>query len=201
MQILKIIITIIGALLFLFVFWRRLKEDYTQGQIFSTGFYMILLLSLGYFIAKFILPAWWFWFVLLGLSGGLIVGVLRFQLRIFEVIEAATLGSITWLWVMAVYNFITNAHLESLLIATGLLLLFSLFFYFDSHYKSFVWYRSGRVGFSGLMILGIFFLVRAGIAAYFPTMISFVGKSDIIVSAVFSFVAFLGVFSLARLGL
>ena len=65
-MILNIIFSLTGIYVFLFLFWRKLKEDYSQNQIFTVGFYSIIgfaalnLLSQGY------APKWIFWLSSLG---------------------------------------------------------------------------------------------------------------------------------------
>ena len=72
------------------------------------------------------------------------------------------------------------------------------FFYLDSRYKRFVWYKSGKAGFAGVMTLGVYFLARGAIAMAFPFMISFVGKYDAILSGSFALVCFLLIYILSR---
>ena len=194
----NIIITLAGILIFLFLFWRRLKEDYPSEIVFTTSVFMLLGTSLGLLLSKKFIPAFWFWGAFSGASLGLLIGVLRYKLRIFEVMEAGTLGLLPWLGIAFLGDSIINSSLPSFLAFFAITCLVTLFAFLDSHYKNFAWYRSGRVGFSGLTTLALFFLLRAGFAPFFPFVISFTGRQDAILSAVVAFAFFLLTFNLAR---
>ncbi|KKT33345.1 MAG: hypothetical protein UW21_C0012G0005 [Candidatus Woesebacteria bacterium GW2011_GWB1_44_11b] len=54
------------------------------------------------------------------------------------------------------------------------------------------------MGFSGLLVAGLFFLIRAGVATAFPTVLSFVGGVEGTVSGIVAFAFFLGLYNLSR---
>lgn len=195
-----ILFLVVGILVFLFLFWKRLREDYASEFIFSTGFLTILAMFAILYIGNRFYQEWWFWFSLLGVTIGLSAGVLLFKLRIFEVVEAATMGLLPWFALTFMADSIRFSSLLSLGGTLVALSFFVLLLFFNAHYKSFSWYRSGRVGFSGLTTLGLFFLMRASVAITFPHVLSFVGKADSLVSAVFAFICFLGVYNLSKEG-
>jgi hypothetical protein len=91
-----------------------------------------------------------------------------------------------------------NLSAISLLAAVATLILIVTFYFFETKYKNFSWYKSGKVGFSGLAVLGIFFLVRALVALSFSFVLSFAGKFESVFSGITAFLFFLGVFNLAR---
>ena len=188
---------IFGFLIFLFLLWRKLKEDYISSQIFTTAFYVLAGVTFGYFISKRFFPAWWFWESLVSGFVGLIIGVARFKLRFFEVFEASAIGFIFWI---ATIYFVDAIKLGSISSFVGFLILsvlILLFYYFQSHYRDFAWYKSGKIGFASLSCLGIFFTLRALFATLFPFVLSFVGRWEIAVSAISAFVCFLVVFNLS----
>lgn len=195
---LSIFFNIFGVLVFLFVFWKRLKEDYASKMIFTSSFYMLVGLFAGKLVSFYFFPLWWFWSGFLGVSLGFVLGVLRFKLRAFEAIDAAVPGLLLWFSFLFLGNAISFSSLSSLIASAFLVVLTVLYFVLDGHYKSFAWYKSGRIGFSGLTVLGVFFLARAVVAATFHNVLSFVGTLDIIISAVAAFASFLTVFNLAR---
>ena len=126
------------------------------------------------------------------------LAIFRFKLRIFEVVESGVLGSLSLLSLVYLYALLENGDI---LAGSGILIciaLIILFIYFDKHYKYFTWYKSGRIGFSGLTILGLFFLIRAAVALFFSDMISFVSGYEAVLSGVLAFVSFLTVFNLAK---
>src|SRR3972149_7654494 len=108
----NIIITLAGILIFLFLFWRRLKEDYPSEIVFTTSVFMLLGTSLGLLLSKKFIPAFWFWGAFSGASLGLLIGVLRYKLRIFEVMYRGTLGFLPWLGIYFLADSIINYSLR-----------------------------------------------------------------------------------------
>ncbi len=197
-MIFKIIYTTFAVLIFLYVFWRRLKEDYTQNQIFTTAFYILLGLVFGNILADALLPIWLFWLSFLGASLGMFLGIYRFKLRVFEVVEATVIGGLVLLFANYIFDWLVTKQLFSGLGAVIIILLMTAFWFLNKHYKRFTWYKSGKVGFSGMTILGTFFLIRTIIAIVLPHMISFVGSMDALISGTLSFLAFITLYNLAR---
>lgn len=195
---LSVLLNTLGVLVFLFIFWRRLREDYVPGMIFTTSFYILTGVFAGILFSFYFISDWWFWLSILGFALGLGLGVLRFRLRFFETLDALVPGGFFWLSMHYLKDSISSSDLPSLIAFAVLFVLMVLFFILDGRYKRFSWYKSGRIGFAGLTMLGVFFLIRAVIAATFPHVLSFVGTTDIIVSSTFAFFAFLSVFNLAR---
>lgn len=194
----KIILTIIAVLTFLFVVWKKLKEDYVEAQIFSTGFFVLLGFLFGKLLADSFSPGFWFWLSFFGGLIGAILGIIRFNLRVYETLEALVLGCLTILTILFLYDFFLRMDLFSGLssiVTFGLIIFYQIL---DSHYKRFTWYKSGRVGFSGLTVVGVFFLIRVIVALSGIDVLSFVGKNDAILSGIFAFISFLSIFNLAR---
>ncbi|OGM21085.1 hypothetical protein A2714_02020 [Candidatus Woesebacteria bacterium RIFCSPHIGHO2_01_FULL_38_9] len=196
-MILRIIFTTFVVLIFLYVFWRRLKEDYTQNQIFTCGFYILLGLVIGSIIADAFAPLWFFWLSFSGAVAGMLLGVYRFKLRIFEVLEASVIGALVLLSATYTFDWITTKNIFSALGALAVVILMIFYALLNKHYKRFTWYKSGKVGFSGMMTLGIFFLIRTIIAILLPHMLSFVGSIDAVISGTLSFLAFITLYNLA----
>jgi len=197
-MILDIFLGLLTATLFLFVFWRRLKEDYAPDQVFSTGFYILLGISVGALLAVNFRPTWWFWSGLSGALLGLSIGVERFRLRLFEALEAAIYGGLILCAGLFLREWAGGFDVFVLWLHLGVLFLILVFEFLNLHYKKFTWYKSGRVGFSGLTVAGIFFILRAVVASYFPNTVSFIGKSDVILSGIFAFVSFISVYNLSK---
>ena len=197
-MILKVIFTAIASLFFLFFFWRKLREDYTNNQIFNTGFYILFGIFLFSVLADNFAPLWTFWLSLSGSLFGLFIGISRFRLRIFEAVEAWVLGLLGITMSFYVYNWVKSFSLVDFAPVVVLFLFIFLYFFMDSKYKQFTWYRSGRIGFTGLVTLGSFFLLRSLVALFYPNMLFFVGKSEPILSGIVSFTAFLILFNLSR---
>lgn len=198
MDLLNLLLNALGLLLFLFLFWKRLKDDYTSNQIFSTAFVILFALVVTSILAVNFFPSLVFWINAVGVSVGLTIGVLRYKLRVYESVEAVVISLLPWIGLRFLSDSITNSVLPSLIASLVILVLILLFFIFDKHYKRFSWYKSGRVGFAGLTVLGIFFLIRAIVAAAFGDVLSFWSVYDTLLSGVAAFIAFLTVFNLAQ---
>lgn len=194
----NLLVVIPGVILFLFIFWKKLKEDYLSDNIFFTAFYSLFGLLAGSILSIKLLPDWWFWQVVIFSFSGLLIGVLRFKLRIYEVIEAYLIAILPWFSLFFLTNSILNSNLYSFFGFSFLTLLIGLYYFLDTHYKNFSWYRSGRVGFSGLSILGVFLLARALLAPISNVVLSLAGKTDSMISGVLAFIVFLLIYNLAK---
>jgi len=195
-----VIFNLVGLLGFLFLFWRRLKEDYEQKEIFTFSFLIVFGALVGVVICFFLLerPLYWFWAAFLGMVIGFLIGDLKFKFRFFETLEALATGALFWLANTLVAQSVDEHSLASLIAALVVTLLLALFFFLDGRYRGFAWYRSGRVGFAGLVTVGTFFLIRGIASLVFPSMLSFIGQVDTFVSASLAFAFFLMLFYLAR---
>lgn len=193
----EIIFNLIAIFVFLFLFWKKLKEDYFPSLIFSTAFFMLIGVAVGLIISSLISAKVWFWLTFFGLSLGLLAGILRFRLRPYEVIEAATFSLLPWAMLLFFEDAVTTSSLSSFVAGVACAFLVVFYLYLDRHYKDFTWYSSGRVGFSGLTTLGTFFLLRALLAIFTPSMLSFV-RVETLVSGVMAIVSYFGVYRLAK---
>lgn len=187
-----------GFLVFTFLVWRRLKEDYSQEQIFGLGFLTVFGLALGYFLAKNLAPNFWLWGEIVGILLGFVLAIFKFRLRFYETFEAIILGFLAWFGLFWLVVFLKTPAITSFLATLLVLCLLVLFGLLEANYKDFSWYRSGRIGFSGLTVAAIFFLARAAIASFSPAFLSFAGKSEVFISGSVSFIIFLLVYNLAR---
>lgn len=197
-MILSIIFGLFTSVIFLFVFWRRLKEDYIQDQIFSTGFYILFGIILGIIVAVNFKPSWWFWSSLAGALLGLSLGVEKYKLRMFEALEASINGALILYASYFLFDFVRSLNILALYGHLGMLVLIGLYEFLNIHYKNFSWYASGRVGFSGLTVIGLFFILRAIVATFIPDTPSLIGNSDVILSGIFAFISFISVYNLSR---
>ena len=197
-MLLKFFIAVPAVIMFLFLFWRQLKDDYPHQTIFTSSFYVLLGITVFYFLSINYREEWWFWFSGAGALIGFLISVLRFDLKITETLDATLLAINTL--VIASYFYLGsiagNIHLY--FFALFHLALYILFWYLNENYKKFSWYRSGKIGFAGLATLGFYLIIRSLIALYFPDMISFVGREDAMISATLAFISFLGLYNLSK---
>lgn len=204
------VFSLLGVLPFLFFFWRKLRDDYSSAQIFGAGFYMIFFILLFAGISIFglsgIIPTTpvfsptglWFWGSVLGFVVGLTLAVIKLNVRFFETFEAASIGLLYWLGLVFIFDSIKSQSTSSLIsfgVTAGLI---GLFYFLNRRYKKFTWYRSGKIGFSGLATVGVFFLLRSILAFFFPFVLTFVGRVDALISGSVSFILFLLLYSLAE---
>ncbi|MEK7526352.1 MAG: hypothetical protein AAB546_02640 [Patescibacteria group bacterium] len=208
MSILTPIIVFFGALCFLYIFWNKLKEDYTSSIIFSVGFFSLIGMFIFYLLTRFLLLAKiefadinssgvLFWLTFVGGMAGYTVGLFKYKLRFFESLEAMGVAMLYLILAVFVADTFVGMSLISLAGSTTIALLLILFYFLESRYRDFTWYRSGRVGFSGLTTVGLFFLIRALVAFPFPFVLSFLGRAEILVSALVTFLLFFAVYNLA----
>lgn len=198
-MILNIGIAVIGAFIYLFTIWRRLKDDYVVSHLFTTGFSSLFGMSLGIIAAAYLRLNLWFWIGFFGLILGLIISSLRFHLRFYEVFETAVIGILPLYLIFMLKELIFGFGVGKLMVVlvTGLIIV--LFKLLDTNYRSFSWYPSGKPGFAGLTILGLFAVVKSLVAIYFPDMVSFSGKIDVYISCVILVFCLGSLLSLSRL--
>lgn len=194
---------------FLFIFWKRLKEDYSSKLIFDSGFIFIgsfIVFSVIFFLSSKLAPdnnlfrpsQMWFWGGVLGILIALRIITSKLKLKTVETFEAAIVGSVFWMLVFYFVNFIQTSSAQSGILAAvcgGLLI---LFYVLNNNYKKFNWYKSGKVGFSGLMVSGLFFLFRVFFAYFAPYSFSVIGRVDVLLSAVSAFLLFFSLYNLSE---
>lgn len=196
--ILAITLNLVGLILFLFTLFRRMKEDYANDIIFTTSFYILLGIGAGNLVSRFNLSTWWFWLESLGISLGLTVAIIRYKLRFFEVFESSFVSLLPWFSLVFLADSVINSSLASFLAFVATLGILTLFYYLEASYKNFVWYSSGKAGFSGMTTFATFFLLRGLLAYFFPFVLSFVGRFDSLISGIIALIAFYEVYNLSR---
>lgn len=198
-NVLTVISFAVSLLAFLFFFWRRLRDDFDSSTIFRSGLLMLAGFSIGSTISGMFLPelipsskifsstGMWFWGALVGLGLGFVVSQRIFKLPLYETLEAAIVGF------LFASPFITKEWVYTLISL-------ALYYFIRDRYKSFSWYKSGKVGFAGLSTLGIFFLVRSLLALFGSTMIVFtgIGKVEVVICAALAFLCFFAVYNLSE---
>jgi hypothetical protein len=153
---------------------------------------------LTYFLSINLFPSWWFWCTYLGFFLGLIIGLLRFKLKFYETFEAAFLGFLICFSLYLLADSVRNLNIVSFAGFVISVILIGIFQYVDMHYRNYSWYKSGKVGFTGLILSAIFFLARIIAYLYFPNTLSFVHNFEIYLSAVSSFIFITLTYNLSR---
>lgn len=181
-MLLSILLGITGVLLFLYVFWKRLRDDYSSDIIFQVSTTVLLGNALGLVVAKIFLPSYFFWLSMLGILIGFLLMFFKFKLRLFETLEAIILAGLPMISLMFFKDSVTNSSLYSFLGFVGTLVLIFISYWLDLNYKSFNWYKSGRIGFAGLLSGAVFFMIRSIVAGFGISVVSFTGTIDIVLS-------------------
>lgn len=194
-----VIANFLGISVFLFFLWKRLKEDYHYDKIFNLGSVTLTGLFIGLLISKYFLPAYWFWIGTAFMLVGFGVARYRLKIRFFESFEAIIIGLMPWLSVVYVIDAINNSSLSSFLAFWISAICIFVFFFLDSQYRGFSWYKSGRVGFAGVLMAGIFFALRLLVSVFFKDVISLVNDIEVYLSATVAFGFFLLLYNLSRI--
>ena len=197
-MIMNYLVNLVGILLFLFLFWKKLKEDYSSNIVFSFSSFVLSGVLLGYLTSRYFFPHWFFWLEAFGAFLGFAIGIIKYNTRFFETYEALFISFLPWITLFYLAELIKK---PSLAVAVITLLNFGLILFFDfvsTRYKNFSWYKSGRIGLAGLLTSGVFFLTRAAIATLLPSVVSFLGLSEIVLSGVCAFTVFLLIYNLSR---
>jgi hypothetical protein len=184
-----LIANVLGIFLFLLLIWKRLKDDYHYEKIFNLCAFVLSGFLLGLVISKSFLPTFWFWIIVSGIVLGFGIGINRLKIKFFESFEGLIIGILPWTGLFFLSDAIINASLSSFLLFWFTLICVFLFYFLDSHYRRFTWYKSGRVGFAGVLTLAVFFVIRA---------IFFVSTYESYVSGTVAFLLFLLLFNLSR---
>ena len=192
-------VSIFGILIFLFIFWERLREDYAGEIIFQSGTYITVGIGLGWAFATKFFPDWFFWTSLLGGAAGLMLAIIRFGMKFYETLEAFSISLLPWLGLIFLSDSVIRSSLSSFLAFIAILIMVFISYWLDLHYKGFTWYKSGRIGFAGLAVAALIFTIRSFLAISRVTMLSFVGKYEAIVSGGLAFICFLLLFDLGRI--
>lgn len=201
----SILLYFICIFLYLFFYWKRLKEDYTSNIIFSSGFFILFLFAIPLFLVAFFANiAIAFWSAIIGFLIAVLYVRRSYHLRFFELLEASGMGMLIFFFAYCIHAVLGSGNQIAAIMAGLIPVVFLFYFYTNRNYKKFNWYKSGRVGFSGLASLGLYFLLRCVIVVVSPpavvslsTSIVF-GKPDAIISALLSLSLFFCLYQLSR---
>lgn len=193
-----IIANILGIFILFYFLWNKLKDDYQYEKIFNLAFIVLFGLILGFLISKYFLKDYWFWTCLLGILLGFSIGLKKQKMKFFESFEGLVIGSISWISLLFLTDSINNSSLSSFIAFWMTLVCVFIFFFAASHYRSFTWYKSGRVGFSGVTTALVFFIFRTIASLFFKNVISLSGKFEIYLSSSVALILFLILYSLSK---
>lgn len=128
-----------------FSFWRRLKEDLPQEEI-----YKLILLSVSVSLGLFFLGGnigLGVFFAYIGLVLTVVVFMRNIKRNFWEGLDASSLTICFFLFFGGGGVFLSTANLFSLIYSGLGLLGLLLFWRLKKNYRSFLWYKSGKTGF------------------------------------------------------
>jgi len=179
----SILSTFAGAVIFLFIFWKRLKEDYASEIVFSVSFYIFIGIFIGWLVSSNFLREWFLWVNFVGAIVGLYFGILRFRIKFFESFESLIIAGLPWLSFIFLADSVGRSSLSSF-IAFLSILIFILFFI--TWTVIFVnlrgMCRKSRV--CGLATLALILLARVVSSLMKVSVLSIVPKYDFVASGV-----------------
>jgi len=200
MLIASVLINPLGILIFLFIFWKRLREDYSSEIIFKTAFDILAGILIGFLFSLKFNQIGFFWPVFIGSCLGLGLALFGLKIKFYETFEAFIISTFPWMGFIFLLDSIKHSSLSSFLAFIAILIFVFISYYLDTHYKNFTWYKSGKIGFAGIVTLSIFFIARSALAIFGIHMISFVSlRIEAVVSAAAAFICFILLFNLARI--
>jgi hypothetical protein len=165
---------LVGVLVFLFIFWKRLKDDFSSDIVFKVASYVLVGIFVGYSISLWLIKPYFLWFGFLAGIIGLLIAVYLTKVKFYETFESVVVASLPWIGFIFLLNSTQASSLSSFLGFLGILILVFISYFLDTHYKTFSWYKSGRIGFTGVAILFLIFLIRLSLAILKIGMLSFV---------------------------
>lgn len=169
----NLLVNILGVLIFLFLYWKKLKEDHVPEIIFSSAYIILGAIFASYLFTLKFLPNWLFWIQILAISLAFGISVKKFRMRLFETLDALIISLLPWFSLVFLKDSVINSSLISFIGFVAVLFLIFIYYFLDSRYKRFTWYKSGKIGFSGLGTLTILFLARATTSLILPSVLTF----------------------------
>jgi hypothetical protein len=187
-------------LVFLFIFWKRLREDYSSEIIFKTAFDVLIAVLLGYLFSLKFTQIGFFWPAVLGILIGLAFAMFRLKIRFYETFEALIISFFPWMSFIFLLDSVTHSSLSSFFAFIAILVFVFISYFLDANYKNFTWYKSGKIGFAGIATAALFFIVRSSLAIFGIIMVSFVSlRFEAVISGAAAFICFILLYNLAKI--
>jgi len=182
----------------LFILWKKLRDDYIGSQIFGLGFGIYFFLIAGLLLFHYFKILYFEWIVIAAPLGVVFYYVYRVKMRLNELVNALApslyMGSIYYYLMIVILK---NNYFSLFGIVLSVLFII-IYFLLEKNYKKFQWYKSGKVGFSGLFVAGAYFFVNSALAVLVPDMVFFSGKINAIISLLLGLTAVLALVRLSK---
>lgn len=177
-----IIANLLGILTLLYLFWKILKADYHHEKIFNLAFLIIISIFFVSAINFYFPNNFWLWSDLTAATVVFLITIKRQKMKFFETFDAMIISLLPWIGFVYLSDAISKSSLTSFLAFWMTLVCIFIYFFTSSNYRSFIWYKSGRVGFAGVVTAVIYFLIRFVISFFYPNIISMSGKFEVYLS-------------------
>lgn len=195
---LMIIANILGIALLFFFLWRSLKEDYQFEKNFNLAFITLFGFLFGSIVSHYIFKEYWFWIIVVSSFTFFSLSIVRQKMSFFEAFEGFVVGGLSWVSLVFLTDSINKSNLYSFILFWISLFCVALFFFFKNFYRTFNWYKSGRVGFAGVATASLFFLFRALYSFFVNTQVfSIVNNLDVYLSGAVAIIFFLLLYKLS----
>ena len=175
----------------MYLFWRRLYEDYSRKTIFNSFFIIVISISVFSLVYSYavaiLIPNAWFWAAVLGFTTGLMIAVRRYETDLYLVFETLAPGVLFWVGIVSFALSLAIESIPSIVFSLLTLAVILMFLYLQKIYKRFTWYKSGKVGFAGMVAVAVYFIIRAVFALAASDVISLVGRMDAPISIALAF--------------
>lgn len=176
------LLKIIATILFSYLLWKKLKEDYAHEIIFSFTIISLLAVAFGSMLSKYITPGYDFWIVFILLIINIIWFVKRGHFKFYELLDALPITGLTFFLISNLSNLevqkllgkdIKINDLQNWLHLLFIFILLLLYKGVLKNFRSFTFYPSGKIGFLGLSVLSLYFLFRGLVAIIIPSVLRF----------------------------
>ncbi len=145
-----------------FSFWRKLKEDYKEEEIYGASAFIVLSsLFFGWFSAYLIdRSRLSFPFAFLGAVAAVVLWSYRFKTNVWEMFDALALPLFNFLILGGIGQFLKSGNWWEFQYPLSAIISYMVFSYSKRRYRSFFWYKSGKIGFLFWQAsLAVFFLL------------------------------------------
>lgn len=192
-----ILLSILFSVIFSYIFWKRLKDDYVPEHIFTTEVYVGIGILLAIVIRHFY-PKYWVESAFILAALFCLIGIRRFKMRWNEVLDGLIIALLPGANFYYLVDSVSTRSIESVVMWGTTLLLFFAYFLIDKRYKSFSFYPSGKIGFSGFFVLGVFSIVGLIVAIIGTDMITFNTSLESLFSGISAIVSIVIIVLLSR---
>lgn len=193
-----VIANILGVFILFYFLWRTLKDDYQYEKIFNLAFICLFGVLISAIISTYLQNQYWFWVSVLFVVSGFLIAIKKQRMKFYESFDGLVVAVLPWLSFVYLSDSISKSSLSSFIFFWMTLVCVFVYFFITTHYRSFTWYKSGRVGLAGILTLILFIIFRIVVAIFFPKNVLIVPNFDIYISGSSALLLILLLYNLSR---